>query len=176
MKSWSLAAVSFAFAVVSCQKASDEGDTKRVPRPPPSALPGEAASVPAQLRVEVVVDGSPAAVIDAARLEARPADFADAERRAWKLTPLLGDAAARPGAVMAVAAKDGPEVLLRSPATAEEPQPVLMVSRRGEVVATMLDPLAPFPEYHGRGGRLGRAGDPLPRVSGVTRVRVFVEK
>lgn len=176
MTRWSLAAVTFALAAFSCQRASEEGDTKRVPRPPPSALPGEAAAVPAHLRVEVSVDGAATAAIDAARLEERPADFADAERRAWKLAPLLGDAAARPGAVMAVSAKDGPEVLLRTPANAEEPQPVLLVSRRGEIVATMLDPAAPFPEYHGRGGRLGRAGDPLPRVSGVTRVRVFLEK
>jgi hypothetical protein len=54
-------------------------------------------------------------------------------------------------------------------------QPVLQVSRRGEVVATMVDPKAPFPEYHGRGGRLGRTGDPLPRVSGVTAIRVFLD-
>ncbi len=165
------AVLALAFAAAACQKASDEGDTKRVPRPPPP----EEVRVPAQLHVEVTVDGAPAPALDAARLDAAPPDFADQERRAWKLAPLLGEAALRPGAVMAAAAKEGPEVLLRAAPSATDPQPVLMVSRRGEVVVTMLDPSAPFPEFHGRGGRLGRAGDSLPRVAGVTRLRVFVE-
>jgi len=160
-----------ALGAPACQRTSDEGDTKRVPKPPPP----EELKVPVDLRIEVTIDGAPGATIDAPRLEANKADFADQDRHAWKLVELLGDSTRRPGSVMAIAAKGGPEVLLRPAPTAADPQPVLLVSRRGEVVATMIDPKAPFPEYHGRGGRLGRTGDPLPRVSGVTKIRVFVE-
>lgn len=166
-----LAATVALAGVPACQRASDDGDTKRVPKPPPP----EELKVPADLRVSVTIDGAPSAPIDAPRLEAHKADFSDEDRRAWRLVDLLGEAVRRPGAVMAVAAKDGPEVLLRPAPTVDDPQPILLVSRRGEVVATMIDPKAPFPEYHGRGGRLGRTGDPLPRVSGVTTIRVFVE-
>jgi hypothetical protein len=166
-----LALVSLGLLSPGCQRASDEGDTKRVPRPPPP----ETESVPAALKVEVTIDGATAPAIDAARLQALPPDFSDQDRRAWKLGTLLGAPALRPGAVVAAAAREGPEVLLRQAAGDAEPQAVLMVSRRGDVVATMLDPKAPFPEYHGRGGRLGRAGDSLPRVVDVVRLRVFVD-
>jgi hypothetical protein len=33
----------------------------------------------------------------------------------------------------------------------------------------------PFPSYHGRGGRLHRPGDPLPRIGGVTKIKVTSE-
>jgi hypothetical protein len=51
-------------------------------------------------------------------------------------------------------------------------QPALMLNRRGDLVATMLAPNAPFPPFHGAGGRLGRPGDTTPHVPGVVRIVV----
>jgi hypothetical protein len=47
-----------------------------------------------------------------------------------------------------------------------------MLNRRGDLVATMLAPNAPFPPFHGAGGRLGRPGDTTPHVPGVVRIVV----
>lgn len=154
-----------------CQKPSDEPDTKRMPKPAPAPEP----EIPGDLAVSVSVDGAEVEAITGARLRDLPPDFADGERRAWDLVKLLGDQAARPNAKLGFAAERGPEVLMEPARSADDPIPVLLVSRRGDVVATMLDPKAPFPEYHGRGGRLGRRGDPVPRVEGVKRIRIFVE-
>ena len=88
----------------------------------------------------------------------------------------MGDAAKRSGVVIAVSGADRPEVLLRNPEDADKPQPALMTTRRGELVATMVSPQDPFPEYHGRGGRLGRSGDSIPRIVGVRKIRVYLER
>jgi hypothetical protein len=40
----------------------------------------------------------------------------------------------------------------------------------------MVAPGDPFPAYHGQGRRLSRPGDPLPRVGGVTRIRVYLAR
>ena len=56
---------------------------------------------------------------------------------------------------------------------AKEPQPALLLTRRGDVVALLVDPADPFPSYHGQGRRLGRPGDPMPRIAGVKRIRVY---
>src|SRR5690348_14530431 len=69
-----------------CQKASDATQAKRMPQPPPAPE----IRVPDALRIEVVVGGKDTPAIDAARLRATPPDFADSERRAWRLTTLLG--------------------------------------------------------------------------------------
>jgi hypothetical protein len=49
---------------------------------------------------------------------------------------------------------------------------VLFLTRRGEVIASTIDPKAPFPAYHGRGGRLHRAGDQLPHVGPVAKLAI----
>jgi len=56
--------------------------------------------------------------------------------------------------------------------TAEGLEPVLFLTRRGEVIVSALDPKQPFPRYHGQGGRLHRAGDSLPRVAPVARLAI----
>jgi hypothetical protein len=61
---------------------------------------------------------------------------------------------------------------MQRPATADEPQPVLFFTRRGEVVATQVRPEDPFPQFHGQGGRLRRPGDTTPRISPVVALRV----
>src|SRR3954469_22658841 len=109
----------FALAVVGggCQKASDATQAKRMPQPPPA----RDISVPDGLRIEVVVAGKDAPAIDAARLRATPPDFADSERRAWKLTTLLGAALATPGTEFVVSGAPSAGLVLTQPATATEP-------------------------------------------------------
>jgi len=157
-------------ALGACQKASD--DARQMPKLPPPPR----AQVPAGLKIDVEIDGQPAPPIDAARLASVKPDFEDAERRAWRLPSLLGPASARPGAVAAVTGDKDVTVILRQPKGAQDPTPVLAETRRGGVVAAMLAPGDPFPSYHGQGRRLARPGDPAPRISGVTRIRIYVEK
>lgn len=161
--------------LIACQEGSDLTSAMRAPKPPPPA----SGTVAEGIQIEVEIDGVSAAPIDNKKLDAIPTDFSDDERRAWKLETLLGESARRPGAVLAVSGggdAGGPEVLLKIPEREADPQPSLLVSRRGEVVATMISPQSPFPEYHGRGGRLGRAGDPVPRIVGVRKIRVYLER
>lgn len=151
-----------------CQKASDATQAKRMPQPPPA----REISVPDGLRIEVVVGGKDAPPIDATRLRATPPDFADSERRAWKLSTLLGGAIATPGAEFVVSGAPSAGLVLTQPSASTDAQPALMLNRRGDLVATMLAPNAPFPPFHGAGGRLGRPGDTTPHVPGVVRIVV----
>jgi hypothetical protein len=158
-------------ALAGCQKASDATNAKRMPQPPP---PPATARIepPDSLSIAITIDGQPARAIDAARLRAVPPDFADAERRAWKLSTLLGPAVAAPGTRFEVAGAPAAGLALTAPGTPSEPQPALLLNRRGEVIATAIAPGAPFPAYHGEGGRLHRPGDSEPHVGGVTRIDV----
>ena len=174
----SLRAAPFGFAIAvglliaiagsGCQKASDATQAKRMPQPPPA----RALSVPDGLHIDVVVAGQAAPAIDAARLRATPPDFVDSERRAWKLSTLIGAATATPGTEFVVSGAPAAGLVLTQPANATDPQPALMLNRRGEVVATLLTPNAPFPSFHGAGGRLGRPGDNIPHLPGVVKVVV----
>ncbi|MEZ4402537.1 MAG: hypothetical protein R3B06_21115 [Kofleriaceae bacterium] len=151
-----------------CSKASDESKNKRAPTAPPP----KTVDLPADLSIPVTIDGVAAPPIDAARLGATPADFADTERRAWKLTTLL-PAFDQPGhALEAVGAGDMILKLAR-PTPDATLVPVLFFTRRGDVVVTVLDPGQPFPDYHGQGGRLRRPGDPQPHLSPVRALRVI---
>src|SRR5262249_39561661 len=142
---WCVVAAGF----VGCQKASDETSAKRMPQPPPP--PAREISVPDQVRIEVTVGGKPSAPIDAPRLRGTPPDFADGEGGAWKLTTLVGTELAPPGTEFRVTGAPAAGLLLTQPARSDEPQPVLMLNRRGELVATLLSPNAPFPPFHGEG-------------------------
>ena len=51
-------------------------------------------------------------------------------------------------------------------------EPVLFLTRRGDVVVAAVDPKDPFPKYHGQGGRLHRAGDTMPRISPVAKLAI----
>ena len=155
-------------ALAACDATPGRNDTKQMPRPPPP----EDASAPSALRIEIEIDGQPAPAIDAARLDATPPDFSEQDRRAWRIETLLGEAARRDGAVIAVTGEKGLSIQLDRSGAEGAPIAVLAISRRGEVLAAMVDPAEPFPAYHGHGGRLGRRGDPLPRIGGVTRIAV----
>ena len=164
-----------ALAVIcaACTKASDSADGKRMPKPPP-LVASAGASDKAQVTVEI--DGAAAATLDGTKLANVPPDFKDEEHRAWKMTTLLGAPAGRDGAVIAVTGDKDVTILLRRPGGDKDPVPVLIRNRRGELFASLLAPEEPFPAYHGQGGRLARPGDPLPRVGGVTKIRVYVER
>lgn len=156
-----------ALGLLACDRTDEAADGKRMPKPPPTtsvAAPG--------VHVEVILDGVTVAPLDAARFDATKPDFAEDERRAFRMATLLGPAAGRPGASFAITGDQGLVLTMSEPTDPKAPAPVLVVSRRGEVIATLLDPAQPFPPYHGWGGRLGRPGDPLPRIGGVRRIEL----
>jgi hypothetical protein len=145
-----------------CSKASDS--SKQMPKlpPPPSVQPS--------VRITVELDGSPGPTIDGARLHALKPDFEDAEHRAWRMTTLLGPLDATK--TVAVTGENDVTVQFHRTSDTRDPQPALMLTRRGDVVALLVDPADPFPSYHGQGRRLGRPGDPMPRIAGVKKIRV----
>jgi hypothetical protein len=154
------------WALFGCSKAGDT--SKQMPKLPP---PPHAAVT---FRVSVEIGGRPAPDIDAARLTSLKADFEDNERRAWRLSTLLGPIGEK--SVVAVTGENDVTVQFRRVADDKAPQPSLLLTRRGELVALLIDPDDPFPPYHGQGRRLGRPGDPMPRIGGVKKLRVYEEK
>jgi hypothetical protein len=151
--------VSFVLAAA-CSKAGEESQAKRTPVAPPPVH----VEVPAELSIPVKVDGVSATPITGERLAALAPDFADDERRAWKLTGVLGADFEHPGAVVHALGPEGVAISMTRPEAEASPQPVLLLTRRGDVIAAVVDPANPFPVYHGHGGRLRRPGDPRPRL------------
>lgn len=160
-------------ASAACQRASEADNGKRVPKPPPPAASAEALGA---VRIDVEIEGKAAPAIDAALLGTKKPDFSDEDRRAWKLTTLLGPDTDRDGVVFSAIGEKNVTITLPRPSKPTDPLPVLVVTRRGEPVVALVTPQEPFPPYHGQGGRLHRPGDPLPRVGGVTKIRVSVER
>ena len=154
-------------SAVGCSRASEESEAKRSPVPPP---PPRSRS-PTICGSTVTVDGAAATPITAASLTALAPDFHDDDRRAWKLTRIV-PTLARPGAAIEARGNGGISIRVVTPRAAEEPQPVLFLTRRGDAVVTLVDPADPFPGYHGQGGQLRRQGDPLPRLSGVVALAI----
>lgn len=155
-----------AFALVACSKASDSSEAKKLQ----SSAPPRDVGVPAELVIEVEVDGTRRAPIVASTLTATKPDFFDEDRKAW-LIPTLIPQAAKPGSVVEASAPSGVRVTIANP-TADGLVPVLFLTRRGEVIASAIDPKRPFPSYHGQGGRLHRAGDSQPRVVPVAKLSI----
>jgi hypothetical protein len=157
-----LAALCF---VLGCSRASDEGEARQWPTPPPR----KDMPIPAGLHIAITVEGSARPAITADRLRAAAPDFADDEHRAWLIPTLVPEA--RSGTTVEAVSSAGVAVKFGRP-TAEGLEPVLFLTRRGEVIVSALDPKDPFPRYHGQGGRLRRAGDPLPRIASVSRIDI----
>ena len=168
MRSAVVVAIAAALIAGACGRAEDSSSAKRSPRPP--APPR--VEVPAALRIPVSIDGVAAAPIDATLLGQLAPDFADEERRAWRLRRLVPALAAPTAAVEAVGAA-GISVRFAGEVASEHLEPVLFLTRRGDVVVTMVDPARPFPDFHGQGGRLGRPGDPMPHLGRVSELRVI---
>ncbi|MBV8758847.1 MAG: hypothetical protein JO257_16280 [Deltaproteobacteria bacterium] len=146
-----------------CSKASKEAD--RLQR----EAPGSDSKVPADVSITVAVDGADKPPITSQTLAATKPDFVDPERRAWRIATLVPDAT--PGSDVEAAGPTGVAVKFASP-TPEGLEPVLFLTRRGEVIVAAVDPKDPFPKFHGQGGRLHRAGDTMPRVSPVARLAI----
>ena len=151
------------FALAACSKASEQSD--RLQRQAPDLM----VSVPSGLSIDVTVDGAPKPPITTDTLKTAKPDFADSERRAWKVATLIPEATA--GTTVEAAGPTGVSVKLAEP-TPDGLEPVLFLTRRGEVIVAALDPKDPFPKFHGQGGRLHRAGDTMPRVSPVARLAI----
>lgn len=160
--------LALACALGACEQRANEG--RRMPKaPPPPSAPVDKA-----LSIAVTIDGEPAPPLDAARLESTPATYADEGKRAWRLDTLFGSKGARAGVSYTVTGDGGVELVLRPPRSLAEAVPVIAANLRGEVIVAMVSPGQPFPAYHGQGGRLGRRGDPLPRIANVTSIAVAV--
>lgn len=165
---WSSAiALAALLAGSACSRASNEGEAKQWPKAPPA---GDDPPPPADLAIQVKVDGADKGVISAATLEATKPDFADEDRRAWLIATLIPDAAAKGTLVEAVSPARVSVKFERPSAVGLEP--VLFLTRRGDVIVSVIDPADPFPRYHGQGGRLRRAGDSWPRVAPVARIEI----
>ena len=126
-------------------------------------------AVPAGISIPVTVDGAPAPALDTAWLSRTKPHFRDSnDRRAWKLSVLVGPVVDAPGTLVEVESDGGPAAELR---VAEGSVPVATMNKSGELVVKLADPVNPFPNYHGRGGNRGRSGD-HERVRAVTAIRV----
>ncbi len=165
MHRWVLVAL-VAGTAGACSRASDEAETKQwAAQPPPKDMPP-----PADLNIVIKVNGDLKGAITAQTLRGAKPDFEDAERTMWLVPTLVPDAAPTGSTVEAVSTA-GVSVKFERPSAAGL-EPVLFLTRRGEVIVSAIDPKDPFPRYHGQGGRLHRAGDSLPRVAPVARLEI----
>lgn len=149
-----------------CSRASNEGEAKQWQEAPP---PKE-VSVPAGLSIAVSVDGAERAAITSEVLVKTKPDFVDSDHRAWRIPTLVPDASPT-GALVEAATPSGVAVKFSHP-TPEGLEPVLFLTRRGDVIVTAVDPKDPFPRYHGQGSRLKRPGDSMPRVNPVAKIAI----
>ncbi|MEO8701702.1 MAG: hypothetical protein ABI867_16770 [Kofleriaceae bacterium] len=148
-----------------CSKASTEAEVKQWPKDQPA----KDVPIPATLSIEVSIDGKATPNITATTLVNAKPDFVDADHKAWRIATLLADAS-EPGAVEATS-PTGVSVKFKHPTT-DGLEPVLYLTRRGDVIVAALDPKDPFPRWHGEGGRLHRAGDSSPRVAPVAKLTI----
>lgn len=150
-------------ALLACSRASDQKDQLQ------REAPGSGVNVPAGVSIAVTVEGADKPPITSATLAATKPDFIDPDRRAWRVATLVPEAA--PGTEVEASGPGGVAVTFAEP-TPEGLEPVLFLTRRGEVIVAALDPKDPFPKFHGQGGRLHRAGDSMPRVSSVAKLEI----
>ena len=153
------------WVLASCGKPSQEAESKKWQEPPP----GKDVPIPDKLEITVVVDGAAKPSITAQTLQATKPDFSDEDRKAWRIPTLVAEAG-DPGSVEA-SSPTGVSIKFPHP-TSDGLEPVLFLTRRGEVIVAALDPKDPFPRYHGQGGRLHRSGDQMPRVGPVSKLEI----
>ncbi len=157
--------LALAVLAAACSKASDEAPKKTwADNPPPKDMPP-----PATLNIPVTIDGAAATPITAATLTAKRPDFQDAERTAWLIGTLVPEATT--GAIVKATSPTGMSIEMERPGP-HGLEPVLFLTRRGDVIVSTIDPKDPFPRYHGQGGRLHRAGDSNPRVNPVAKLAI----
>jgi hypothetical protein len=139
--------VLLALTLASCGKCGGANDARLMPK----LLPIDASVAAATIKVAVTISGKPATDLTGERLEATSPDYHDAERRSWRLDRLFGDAGAN--ATYTVTGAQGVSIVLRRSADPAAAVPLLLLNRRGELLATLVDPQDPFPAFHGQGGR-----------------------
>jgi hypothetical protein len=149
-----------------CSRASNEGEARQWAAVPPD----KGIAIPAGLDIAVAVDGSPRTAITHDTLARIKPDFADDEHKAWLVAGLVAEARATGSTIEAVSST-GISVKFNRPA-ADGLEPAIFLTRRGDIIVAALDPRDPFPRYHGQGGRLRRAGDPMPRSTAVARIEI----
>lgn len=165
MARWLILLLAVALAPA-CSKASQESETKQWPdTQPPKNMPP-----PADLKIAVKVNGAEKGSITASKLTSTKPDFVDAEREAWLIHTLVPDAASN-GTTIEAVSPAGVSIKFERPSVAGL-EPVLFLTRRGEIIVSVIDPKDPFPRYHGQGGRLHRAGNSLPQVGPVARLEI----
>lgn len=152
-------------AVAGCGNPSQESEAKQWPVPPPKAN----IEIPSTLSIEVTVDGSPKPAITAQTLATAKPDFSDEDRKAWRIATLV--AGVGPGGSVEASSPTGISIKFQHP-TPSGMEPVLFLTRRGEVIVAALDPKDPFPQHHGQGGRLQRPGNTLPSVKPVAKLDI----
>lgn len=163
MRRWLL--IALLSLAAACSRASNEGKAKQwQEQPPPKDM-----AVPAGLSITVTLDGKDHAPITSQTLETTKPDFADPEHKAWRIPTLIPEAT--PGTTVEAASPSGVAVKFTGP-TPDGLEPVLFLTRRGEVIVAAVDPKDPFPRFHGQGSRLKRPGDSMPRVAPVTRLAI----
>lgn len=160
MKAHRAQAILLSLLCVACSKPGEDSQAKRspIPEPPPGA------TVPKDLSVPVESAGAVVHTITSSVLSEKDPDFKDEERQAWRLDTLLGETHFPKGSVLEAEGSDGVGISMHHPEAEDDPLPVIVLTRRGEVVAAIVKASDPFPDYHGQGGRLHRPGDPMPRL------------
>lgn len=123
--------------------------------------------IPAELSVQLLVNGNDREPITGAQLRGLEPDFPWGEGRAWRLSRFFGDGYTRPGAKLAATGPDG-EVVLDVASGSDVL--VLVVNRKGEPIVSSADPKSEV--FHGRGGARKRGGDVGLRVRRVTRIEL----
>lgn len=152
----------FLLVAGACARPTDETERKQWAKSEPGLV-----EIPADLAIEVAIDGTPAAKITGAQLKTTKPDFADADRSAWLIPKLV------PNARGSIEAFGSAGISVTYPLVMPgNMQPVLFLTRRGDVNVEAVDPADPFPRFHGNGGRLHRIGDGLPHVEKVTRLAI----
>jgi len=150
--------LAIALALAACSRSSDEAGSKKFQEQAPPAQ----FSVPSSISIAVDVDGAPGTTITSDTLKATKPDFVDSEHHAWLVASLVPQAA-QAGSVIEASSPSGVSLKLAHP-TPEGYEPVLFLTRRGELTARAIDPKDPFPKWEGQGGRMHRPGDTMPHV------------
>ena len=144
--------------LVSCSNKDDSVGS------PARKVPPTHAEIPAALSIAVSVQGKESEPVTGKTLAALAPDFSDENRRAWRLTRVLGQRFQAPTASVEAKGTDGKSFSQRRPIGDEEPTPVLLLTRRGQIAATVVSPEDPFPAHHGKGRRRGRSLGDAPLV------------
>jgi hypothetical protein len=148
-----------------CSRGSDQDGRQWQASPPPQQV-----SVPAGLSIDVEIDHAAHTPITSATLAQVKPDFVDPEHHVWLIATLVPEAAPA-GTLIEATAPNGVSIKLAHPTT-DGLEPVVFLTRRGELIVSAIDPKDPFPRWHGQGGRVHRAGDSTPHIAPVTKLAI----